>query len=210
MPKTPTPLALQKWHAAIENGGRAKVKARSLLAQFGYSRRGSMATQRIEAWLREQGIYVQDLPIVGIDEAVTLTHEKIERIGELEEKEKHLEARFVAEIMPRLGLTAPKGEYSPKGTRDRLDFLCRDKEGRSVVVELKVGSGDKRAVEQVMRYIGQLKREGTHESPRGILITGYADAETRRALEGREKDAHIEWYIYGVVDGRVKISRVKV
>lgn len=210
MAKTPSELTVQKWDAAIENGGRAKVKARTLLGHFGYSRRGSVATDRIEAWLRERGIYVQDLPIVGIDDSVTLTHEKIERIGELEEKEKKLEARFVSEIMPRLGLTNPQSEYSPKGTRDRLDFLCKDEDGRSVVVELKVGSGDKRAVEQVMRYIGQLKREGNHKGTRGILITGYADAETRRALEGREKDAHIEWYIYGVVDGRVKIAKVEV
>lgn len=210
MRKIPSALTLQTWHAVIANGGRTRVKARTLLAQFGYSRRGKTATAAIERWLRERGIYLQDLPVVGIDESVTLTHDKVDRIGELVELEKDLEARFIDDVMPLLGLTRPEKEYSPKGTRDRLDFLCKDEAGRSVVVELKKGSGDKRAVEQVMRYIGQLKREGTHKNPRGILITGYADSETRRALEGREQDSHIEWYIYGLVGGRLKITKVDV
>jgi hypothetical protein len=162
----------------------------------------------VEEWLAANGIYVMDLPIADLDDSVVLTFERVLKVGKLVEFERDIEARFEQEMMQPLGLSAPQREYRPRGTRDRIDVLCRDAVGRAVAVELKRGAGQKRAVEQLLRYIGQLKHEGGHRDPRGILITGYADADTRRALQGRERDDHIDWFVYGLVDDRVKLEAV--
>lgn len=210
MQRVPTERVISEWKAAMHKSGRKSISVRALIKHFGLERRSAASSTKIEAWLRENGFYVGDLMSPDLDASVELTPEPVRRIGELCASERELEAMFETQIMPKLGLELVKREYSPNGTRDRLDFLCRDKDGRSVAVELKVETGDRRAVEQLLRYIGFLKAEGGHKHPRGVLITGREDVLTRRALEGREKDNHIRWWIYGVVNGKIALEEIDV
>ena len=128
------------------------------------------------------------------------------------EHESDLYGHFVREMMPQLGLVRHKHNVHVPGRRDRMDSLCHDAAGETVVVELKREEGQG-AVEQVMRYIGALKRAqgpgGLHV--RGVVISHMADPTTRRAFEGRERDEHIGWWIYEVeAGGRIKLHSVLV
>jgi RecB family endonuclease NucS len=53
----------------------------------------------------------------------------------------------------------------------RLDLLASDKDGNLVVIELKVGRADDRAIAQTMRYMGWVQRELSEgKTVRGILV----------------------------------------
>lgn len=211
MKKVPSERTLLAWRASIDKQGVARIKLRTLLKQFGLLKRGTNTEIQVEDWLVQHHLFPRGFGEKGLDGSVQLTSQPIETIGALYTLEKDLEKRFPNELAGKLKLKDPQGEYSPRGTRDRMDFLCLDHEGRAVVVELKCDAGDKRAVEQVLRYIGQLKHEGGHKAPRGVLITGCADPDTRRALEGLDQDSHIDWWIYGLVGGesKLKLKQIK-
>jgi Endonuclease NucS len=210
MSRVPTERQVRVWREAIFERGSAMVKLRVLLSAFGQKRRGSQTITRIQSWLSENGLFPTNIEDAGLDNTVHLRSEKDYRIGELVAYEIQLQKLFLKKIMHGLGLRDPKEHYKPRGTRDKFDFLCRDRRGRSVVVELKRNTGEKRAVEQVLKYIGHLRIEGGHKDPRGILITGSKDRDTLRALQGRDKDAHIDWYLYGFVEGKLTLKLCRV
>jgi endonuclease len=64
-----------------------------------------------------------------------------------------------------------RGQQLDTGIVGRLDLLAIDRGGEFVVVELKVGRADDRAVAQTMRYMGWVQRELASGKPvRGILV----------------------------------------
>jgi hypothetical protein len=64
-----------------------------------------------------------------------------------------------------------RGQQLDTGIVGRLDLLAVDKNGALVVIELKVGRADDRAVAQTMRYMGWVQRELAGGKPvRGILV----------------------------------------
>lgn len=64
-----------------------------------------------------------------------------------------------------------RGQQLDTGVVGRLDLLALDKDGKHVVIELKVGRADDGAVAQTMRYMGWVQRELAGGKPaRGILI----------------------------------------
>ena len=210
MTRVPTDAQLQNWQETICERGLAVIKLRVLLKHFGQKRRGPQTVLRIERWLAAHEIYPSDLEDAGPDDYVQLRKIRGYRIGKLFDREEELQDRFVKELMPRLGLKSPKKERPTKGTRDKMDFLCLDRSGCSVVVELKRDAGKNQAVEQVLRYIGHLRLEGGHKDPRGILITGSRDPGIERALQGQDIDSHIHWYLYGLKDGKIIYKRCQV
>jgi hypothetical protein len=150
----------------------------------------------------------------SLADIVSLSSERIVRVGDLVDKESELMQRFVAEIAPRLRLLPPMREGdSPMGSSDKLDYLCHDASGRAVVVEMKKADGEKHVVEQVLRYIRGLRRDPEYEDsdPRGIIVTGEGDLHTRRALEELERGYHIDWYVYGLdAHGRIQLEHQHV
>lgn len=64
-----------------------------------------------------------------------------------------------------------RGQQLDTGVVGRLDLLAVDKGGTLVVIELKVGRADDRAIAQTMRYMGWVQRELAGGKPvRGILV----------------------------------------
>lgn len=119
--------------------------------------------------------------------------------------------RFEAEIMPLLGLQEPQRDHRPRGCRDILDYLCKDAQGRHVVVEMKKEDGERHVVEQVLRYIRLVRQDPASKDPRGLILTGYADLHTRRALEELEPQYHIDWFVYGMDDNdAIRVKQIHV
>jgi len=213
MRKTPTEKQLTAWYSEIEQSGCKRLKLRSLLRCFGFKRRGTAVVEQVPRWLAglDPPIYVHGINGSSLDDRAILAMQNMREIGDRASNEAELTKRFKSAIMPKLKLRDPQPQYCPTGTRDKLDFLCKDARGRAVVVELKYDDGQKRGVEQLLRYIGQLKAMGGHKEPRGILITGYADPWTRQALAGQDRDRHIRWFLYGIdARGRILLDEEKV
>jgi hypothetical protein len=85
--------------------------------------------------------------------------------------EKDLE-HFVIERLDQIeaGLSYIGNQISNEA--GRIDILCKDKNGRHVVIELKRGETDDQVVGQVLRYIGWVREKYNEENVRGIIIVG--------------------------------------
>lgn len=212
--RIPTTRQLNSWQDEIDRNGTKRITARLLLRAFGIQRRGRTATARVLQCLREQAppIHASGLDHVqSLDDAVFLSHVELTQIGRPAETEKSLVDRFAAEIMPQIGLHKPWPNFCPSGSRDKLDFLCEDEQGRSVVVEIKKEDGERRVVEQVVRYIRLVRQDAACRDPRGVIITGIADLHTRRVLEELEPQYHIDWYVYGInASNSILVQKVPV
>lgn len=63
------------------------------------------------------------------------------------------------------------GHQLPAGDAGRLDILAKDDHGTYIVVELKAGTADDRALGQLLGYMGWVQQELAEEtSVRGILV----------------------------------------
>ncbi len=76
----------------------------------------------------------------------------------------------------------------------RLDILARDREGNLVVIELKAGQADERAIGQLQAYIEYLREQG-YGNIRGILI---AASYTPKAIYAARAVKHIKLAEYRV------------
>ncbi len=76
----------------------------------------------------------------------------------------------------------------------RLDILARDRNGNFVVIELKAGQADEKAVGQLQAYMEYL-REQSYENVRGILI---AASYTPKAVYAAKAVKNIELARYEV------------
>ena len=201
--------------SAILVSGYKVVTVTNLLRSFGYQKRSEANMQLLTAWLADEhltihprlslqlklsySLRVYGFPVAQLgdlfesEDAETTPKARQQREKDLEEYIKN------NNLFPLLGLIEEaKQQFSPKQTRDRFDFLCKDTHGSHVVLELKHQGGGKSAVEQVLRYLGMLKQEYPGEKARGILVTGIRDVDTAKALHGMtpEQQQEIEWYLY--------------
>jgi hypothetical protein len=62
-----------------------------------------------------------------------------------------------------------------------IDITARDASGLTVVIELKAGVANQRAVGQILGYMGDLAAEEETKNVRGILVASDFDAKTKSA-----------------------------
>lgn len=66
------------------------------------------------------------------------------------------------------GLTIIDGDREQTVASGRIDITARDREGVTVIIELKVGPADRDAIGQLLAYMGDLMDDGA--PVRGILV----------------------------------------
>lgn len=69
-----------------------------------------------------------------------------------------------------------------------VDLFCRDRQGRTVVVEVKRVRATAAAVEQLTRYVEQVDRNAAHAPCRGVLVAPELAPQARVLLEARGFD----------------------
>jgi hypothetical protein len=57
----------------------------------------------------------------------------------------------------------------------RIDILARDSNGQHVVIELKAGKAQSKAISQILAYMGAIMAEGDEKPVRGILVASDFD-----------------------------------
>jgi hypothetical protein len=65
----------------------------------------------------------------------------------------------------------------------RLDLLCKDLDGRYVVIELKRSQGTDQVVGQILRYMGWIQENYRTDRVRGIIIVGKKDQALSYAIK---------------------------
>jgi len=60
-----------------------------------------------------------------------------------------------------------------------IDITARDRDGVTVVIELKTGTASQRAIAQILSYMGDVLNEEGGSSVRGILVASNFDSKAR-------------------------------
>lgn len=99
------------------------------------------------------------------------------------EVEAHLQAALrsnIVQLEPGLKITdGGKERIVPSG---RIDITAEDKTGAQVVIELKAGEADRKAVAQVLGYMGDLT-DDQNPPVRGILVAGEFSQRATAAVK---------------------------
>jgi hypothetical protein len=77
-------------------------------------------------------------------------------------------------------LKLKKGGIGYHTEMGNLDFLCEDRDGNNVVIELRKGHSGDQAVGQILRYMGWLKKNEGH-NVRGIIVLEKPDEKVTYA-----------------------------
>jgi len=191
---------ISNYKLSIKRSGSRSIKLSKLLQDFGYKKIGSKNLIQIEENLKAHNLYCFPSITSNIkrESRVKIYNYPVRSLGDLFEREKDLEDYIDKnKAYKKLNIQSVKRQASPEGTKDKIDFLGFEKNGKEVVVELKHYGGDKRAIEQVLRYAGILKKNRKTEI-RKILITGVVELSISEAIYGmEEKDKkYFEWYVY--------------
>ena len=115
---------------------------------------------------------------VGTDPASTAEEEIGQRIG----LERDMQAALrinIDQLESGLTIIDDGAERSVKS--GFIDITARDASGRTVVIELKAGSGGQRAVAQILSYMGDVADEEENDKVRGILICADFDSKAKAA-----------------------------
>ena len=73
------------------------------------------------------------------------------------------------------GLTIADNGQERQIKRGRIDILARDSKGQYVVIELKAGKAQSKAISQISAYMGAIMQEADEKPVRGILLAGDFD-----------------------------------
>lgn len=191
-------LLMKSLKKEVNEYGSKNITIAKLFNRIGVRKRSSNSVQLLNKALWEHGFHV--FPDIELQSdwktVIAVSQYPIRKLGDLFDKERQLEDYIDKKALyGKLGINSVVRQFSPKGTRDRFDFLG-ETDGQQIVLELKNKDGGKSAVEQVFRYAGYLKRE--HSNIRKILVTGVQNRETALAIAGHsvEEREGFEWYLY--------------
>jgi len=90
------------------------------------------------------------------------------------------------------GLKLIKKEFDT-GEVGQIDLLCKDKDGYTVVVELKKGRTNDKVVGQTLRYLGWIIENQTKKA-RAIIIVNEPDEKLNYALKPLEDKITLKYY----------------
>lgn len=195
----------------IDTNGTASRKLDRLLDVFRIQKRSAKNVAIVNEHLAARGLHVHPAITLTLprETNIQFSNVKVKQLGDLFPKESEL-GKFVIETESywQLGIVGGIKQYSPKGTKDRLDFRGKTADDDVVVLELKREGGGKTSVEQVLRYAGMVHRENPQQKIQTVLVTGVQNHETALAIRGMhpEQRKDFKWYLYNYSAATNEIS----
>ena len=202
---------LEQLKQSIKSNGYYSIKKSSLFNLFNCHNTRATNVDKVINRLEAEGLFVSRLGMQELKwkDRVRIYKFPVDQLGHTFEDEEVFESAFAdnewyklldLQINCKPALPGQKSDrqFSPDGTKDRLDFRALDKDGNNVVVELKNKGGDKRIIEQVLRYRTDLMHHFNTRNVSCIIITGERclhTAKAFRALPPNEQRV-ITWYLY--------------
>jgi endonuclease len=122
----------------------------------------------------------QGLPIVppGNSDPISPTEETIKQKLSLERDMEEALRRNIANLDTALKIIDEGTQWAVDS--GFIDITCEDNDGL-VVVELKAGKADSRAIGQILGYMGDLQEEESGKKVRGILVAHDFDKRAKAA-----------------------------
>jgi hypothetical protein len=111
-------------------------------------------------------------------ESISATEESLQQRFSLERDMQAALRRNIASLDPSLKITDDGAERAVDS--GFIDITCEDNDG-IVVVELKAGKADSRAIGQILGYMGDLKHEEGGKPVRGVLVAHDFDRRAKSA-----------------------------
>jgi|GEM_PF-2168425 len=198
----------------IEKNGYKSIRVSKLVNKLGIGKRTEKAVQKVIRKFKNHGLYTQPIfsKELKLSSTIRIYNYPVRQLGEIFETEKELE-NFIADnkLYKKLNIKSVIRQYSPSGSRDRLDFKGKNND-EVIVLELKNKGGGKSAVEQVFRYSELLKSEFPSVRIRKILVPGIQNYETALAINGLDIDdsQDFEWYLYKYFSDEKRLEFIRV
>jgi hypothetical protein len=196
--------------------GEVKRKFSTVVRDSGWKQRSHLRMERLQKSLEETAVYPsEDLTDLSIPLSTTIRFRREAPLPPVMEfaNEKDLE-RFIArnhrllfghlQGLDRLrhvaGGTRPQKRYAFGSSHVRPDLVFETRDGTTVVVEVKLGDPDDRAVTQMRRYLSSASEHS--DRVRGLLISGRPRSRARESAIAAEfaavRSHNIDWIQYSV------------
>lgn len=124
-----------------------------------------------------QGVSIDPESIIEEADIITIQEETVQRFS-LERDMQAALRRNIKSLDPKLEIIDDGAERAVSS--GLIDITCEDNESL-VVVELKAGKADSRAIGQILGYMGDLQEEENEKPVRGILVAHDFDKRARAA-----------------------------
>jgi hypothetical protein len=195
---------IKNFDEMIDKSGSKNIGFKTLLKKFGYEKRVDGAIKVLEKFCEDNGYYTspkltKDLEVTS---NILITKTQIFSSTDEFDSEAELESYLIRhKILKKIGVKNTNNQEILRGTKDRVDYIGKDKEGNDVIVEIKKGDGGKSAVEQLFRYKGILLEKKILNNPSKIkmyLITGKENPRIKYTFKGMfpSQTGHFKWFVY--------------
>lgn len=188
----------------IEDNGSKSIRFYTLLKKFGYTNRATNAIKALQKFCEDNGYYTYPKITKDLEVSSNILITKTEIFSSTDEfdSEAELESYLIRyKILKKIGVTSTNNQEILRGTKDRVDYIGKDKEGNDVIVEIKIGDGGKSAIEQLFRYKGILLENKILKNASKIkmyLITGKENPRIKYTFKGMfpSQTDHFKWFVY--------------
>lgn len=195
---------IQNFDAMIEKSGSKNIRFNTLLKKFGYANRASSAIKLLQKFCEDNGYYTSPkiTKDLKVNSNILITKTQIFSSTDEFDSEAELEAYIIRnKILKKIGVTSTNNQEILRGTKDRVDYMGKDKDGNDVIVEIKIGDGGKSAIEQLFRYKGILLEKKILKNASKIkmyLITGKENPRIKYTFKGMfpSQTDHFKWFVY--------------
>jgi len=115
-----------------------------------------------------RGTYREDTDALAAVEAENEVSDAFDTAFGLERDLQMALRRSMEQLEP--GLSVIDGDREQTVASGRIDITARDRDGTTVVIELKAGTADRDAIGQILSYMGDLTDETNTTRLRGIIV----------------------------------------
>ncbi|WP_313578158.1 endonuclease NucS domain-containing protein [Chishuiella sp.] len=188
----------------LDKKGAKRIGYKRLLKIFGYSNNVKEAREKIKIFFDTNNLYFSPIPTENLskEEKICITNHIINKTKDDFESERELENFIIKhKLLKKIGIKEFDNQKLLRGTEDKVDYIGKDKENNTIIVELKKSKNSIGIIEQLLRYKGILLENNIEKNSSKIkmyLITGEENLKIKYAFKGLlgSQRKHFKWFVY--------------